>query len=115
MKIKTIMMSFSDGEYGKIFKADVITHEGKSWIVPEWLENSATGKMKPVRLILLDSLPHQKIPVGAKDRPADFVLNKPIPMCVFDGQIPHETTFEFHILESPQGLLIDVPKGQTLH
>lgn len=108
-------MSFSDGEYGKIFKVDVIKYKDKFWIVPEWLENKAIGKMKPVRLILLDSLPHQKIPVSAKDRPADFVLNKPIPMCVFDGQIPHETTFEFHILENPQDVLIDIPKEQTFH
>jgi len=87
---------FSDSVPGHLLKCDTIEWQGKFWLVPEWIENHSTGKMRPVRIICLDSLPHRVLPLGAPDH---FALDIPIPKCVFDGKIPQETPFE--IVENP--------------
>src|SRR4030042_3567666 len=99
MKIYTTLITFTDADLGKILKCDTIEFENKLWLVPEWLENATTGKMQPLRIIRLDCLPHQKI---QNSTPADFVLNTPIPKCVFGGEIPPQTTLNFQIVESPE-------------
>lgn len=105
MKIYKTLVSFTDANLGKIMKCDTIQIGDKTWLVPEWKDNTATGKSKPTRMILLDSLPHRKIsdPSG----PADFVLNVPIPRCVFDGVIPQGTTLQFQIAEG-QDIVFDI-------
>ena len=111
MKIFKTFITFTDAEPGKILKCDTIEFEGKFWLVPEWLEKAAIGEMQPLRIICLDLLPHQKIQRGT---PADFVLNDPIPKCVFDGEIPPQTTLNFRILESPE-IWVEIPKKSLLH
>ena len=111
MKILKTLLAFSDSDPGKIFSCDTIEMDGKFWLVPDWIENYATRKSKPIRIICLDYLPHQK--TGA-DEMADFVLNVPIPKCVFDGEIPSETTLNFHIVEDPE-IFFDNPKKSNLH
>ncbi len=111
MKILKTLITFTDTDLGKILKCDTIEFEGKLWLVPEWLENAATGEMQPLRIICLDLLPHQKI---QRSTPADFVLNAPIPKCVFDGEIPSETTLNFQIVESP-AIWVVIPKQSMLH
>jgi hypothetical protein len=108
MKILKTLITFTDANLGIILKCDTIEFEGKYWLVPEWLENATTGKMQPLRIICLDLLPHQKTSL------VDFVLNDPIPKCVFDGEIPVETTLNFQIVESPQ-IWVDIPKQSKLH
>lgn len=111
MKILKTLVTFNDSDLGKILECDTIEFKGKFWLVPEWLENATTGKMQPLRIICLDLLPHQNI---LHPHPANFVLNDPIPKCVFDGEIPVETTLNFQIVESPQ-IWIDIPKQSKLH
>jgi hypothetical protein len=98
-------------ENATIQKCEVTEHEGKFWIVADSLENIATGKITPIRLILLDNLKHQK----KTDSPSmfvDFLVNDPIPRCVFDGQVPPGTSFQ--VLEMP--LITDnIPKQSTFH
>jgi len=109
MRIYRTLMAFSDSAPGKVFLSDTIEYDNKFWLVPEWTENKLIRKMRPTRIILLNSLPHQKTNNPAA--PADFFLNKPIPKCVFDGQVPPETTFEFHIVENPE-IFLDIPTVQ---
>jgi hypothetical protein len=98
MKILKTMMAISDAEDGRIYKVDTIEHEGKFWIVPEWIDNKVTGWSSPTRIILLDVLPHQKSPGG----PADFVLNYGMPKSVFyEGRIPPQPEHRFVVIENP--------------
>ncbi|MFH1080743.1 MAG: hypothetical protein V1766_10900 [Pseudomonadota bacterium] len=98
-----------DAVSGHLLKCDTIEFGGKFWLVPLWIENHATGKMRPERIICLDCLPHQQLPQVAQE---DFVLHVPIPKCVFDGKIPDETAYNFEIVENPE---IDVYIPKKLH
>lgn len=61
---------------------DVLGHKGAIWLVPQWLNNHATGKSKPARIIGLDFFPHQKMEfLGCQ-----YLLNQPMPRAVFDGR-----------------------------
>ena len=64
---------------------DTIEHEGKLWLVPDWIYNTNEGWKRPERIILLNSLPHMKIPpenpISAE---ADFVLGYSIPITALD-------------------------------
>ena len=84
-KILKTMISFSDFELGKTFLVDTIECEGAYWLVPEWLGNPAERWQMPARIICLDGLIHQ---ATHQERPADFVLRKRLPKCVWDGQPP---------------------------
>lgn len=109
MKIYKTLMFFSDSDPGHIFACDTIEENGKFWLVPDWLENIATKTRTPIRMICLDGIKHQKVESG---KPSDFVLNDPIPKCVFDGQIPPGTSYQ--IVENP--LITDeVPDGAKFH
>lgn len=109
MKIYKTLMFFSDSDPGHIFACDTIESDGKFWLVPDWLDNIATKKRTPIRMICLDGIKHQRVAVG---KPSDFVLNEPIPKCVFDGQAPQGTSFQ--IVENPL-ITDDIPKQSTFH
>ena len=100
------MVAFSDGG-GEIYKADTIEHEGKMWLVPQWLEAPSEGWKIPERIVLLDSLPHQKT-LGSSF--GDFVLNSPIPKAVFDGPIQQLQGSGFVVVERPD-IRIPIPRG----
>jgi hypothetical protein len=60
---------------------DTIEHEGKFWLVPGWIYNTNEGWKRPERIILLDSLPHIKIPPeNPMSAEADFFLGYSIPI-----------------------------------
>jgi hypothetical protein len=100
------LVAFSDSNPGKIFLCDTIEYEGQNWLVPDWITNNAIRKMRPSRLVLLDSLRHQK--TAKVNAPSDFVLNDSIPKCVFDGKIPAEIAGKFHVIENPD-IWVDIP------
>lgn len=84
-----------------IFQMDVIEHEGKFWLVPYWLNNPATGRSKPLRLIALETIQHQRVdsaPFG------DFAVNVPIPKAVIDGRVQQQQGFglnNYIVVEAP--------------
>src|SRR4051794_29175213 len=90
-----------EGE-GTISQMDAIEHDGKFWLVPIWLENPAIKKIKPLRLILLDSLQHQRF-----DPPTqfgDFAVNDPIPKDVLKGRVQQQQGFGLNmyvVIEEP--------------
>ncbi len=106
MKIYKTMMSISDDPAGggNIYKADTIKHEGQMWIVPEWIDIEGEGWSKPARLILLDYLPHQ---VSNGDF-GDYILNSPIPISVWNGQVPPELKNQYIVIEAPD---LKVPRS----
>lgn len=52
---------------------------GKLWLVPQWLEQPATARRKPERMIRFDNLAHQPMPDG-------YLVNAPIPIAVLQGE-----------------------------
>ncbi len=77
-----VTISGDESSGGKVYKMDTIEHDAKFWLVPEWLESQDGDWTQPARIILLDTLPHQK----SGGTFGDFVLNRPIPKNVIDGR-----------------------------
>ncbi len=110
MKIyKTVVAISGDPKYqGKVFAMPTIEYEGKMWLVPDWIVHREKGYMRPVRIILLDTLPHQKS--GGPDR--DYILNSPLPKAVYDGQTPPQSEVQYVVIEAPD---IKVRDPNALH
>ena len=110
MKIlKTLVFFSGDPELqGQICAMDTIEFEGKMWLVPEWLDNREEGFSYPARIILLDTLPHEK----SKSPLEDFLLTDPLPKAVFDGQVPPESELDYVVVERPD---IQVRDRRALH
>jgi len=83
---------------------DTIEHKGKLWLVPGWIEKPLEGYSRPARIICLSLLPHQK---RGANFPVQYVLSKPIPKSVLDGQIPKKPKFFFQIVEAPD-IFLDI-------
>lgn len=98
---------FSDSAPRDLLSCDTIKWQGKFWLVPSWLENLSTGRMRPLRIIALDSFGYRILPQGS---PEAFAIDTQVPKCVFDGQSPPGTTFE--IVESPE---VEFPIPELLH
>jgi hypothetical protein len=87
-----------------ICEVDTIEHEGKLWLVPEWIDgHPSKGFSTPARAIRIDSLPRS----GTLDRP---VLYDPIPQDVFDGKV----TGQFEVVELPN-LFVQIGTPGNLH
>jgi hypothetical protein len=89
---------------------DVIEHDGEFWLVPEWLDNQVRRLTKPLRIVSLRTLPHQRI--AGKDHPPDFVVNDPVPKYVFDGRTPPQEADKYVVVEGPE---IYIPLASRLH
>jgi hypothetical protein len=78
MKVFITLVRQADDD--EIVACDTIEHEGKFWLVPEWLTGPIAGTEKPARLIGLHGLPTQ--PAGLTYRQyhpnADSVLLIPL-------------------------------------
>ena len=109
MRIFKTLYFYLDAEPGHVFSCDTIELQGSMWLVPAWTVNFTTAMMRPERIICLDHLPHQKT---SQNHPAHFVVNIPIPKCVFDGEIPPETSYKFEIVENP---VIEMHDQEQLH
>ncbi len=110
MKIlKTLVYFSGDLEFqGQICAMDTIEFEGKMWLVPVWLDNREEGFSYPARIILLDTLPHEK----SRSPLEDFLLTDPLPKAVFDGQVPPESELDYVVVERPD---IQVRDRRALH
>ena len=81
-----------------VIEIDTIKHDGKMWLVPEWIEGPTEGLTMPARIICLDTLRHQAMP---ENNPADFVVNDPIPKTILGGQSPPEAESRYVVIERP--------------
>ena len=82
----------------RIDKIDTIEHEGKFWLVPQWLDIPAEGWTMPARIILLDTLRHQRLEPGGL---ADFLLNDPLPKAVLEGHVLTEQAKQYVVVDKP--------------
>jgi hypothetical protein len=97
MKVLKVGIGSDDGT---IHKCDAIEHEGKLWLVPEWLDVPAQGVTKPRRIIRMDTLRHQRMKNPAYK--LDYVLNDYMPKAVLDGKAPPEQACLYEIVELPE-------------
>jgi len=102
MKIFSTLLSLEDDMTGTIYLMDTIQHEGRFWLVPQWLEAPSQGWRKPARIICLDLLPHQTM----SSHKADFLLNQPLPRCAYDGTVPTQLEKQLVVIIAPE---IQVP------
>lgn len=95
--------TFVTTDDGKVHATDTIVHEGGLWLVPYWLDTPYPNMQKPVRIIRLDTLPHQSLgDISGTGVPA-YILRDPMPRSVFDG-----------IARSLSGQQYDVQEGPNL-
>ena len=81
----------------EVHKVDTIEWQGKFWLVPLWVEAKDLGLQRPVRIISLSDLAHQKGGPGA-----DFVLTDPLPKEFFDLAGPSAQEGRFVVVEKPE-------------
>lgn len=105
MKIYHAIIQIQDD--GSTATIDAIEYKGKFWLVPEWLEMPHEGLTMPARIILVDGLPHQRFEDG---KPADAVVNCPIPKAVLNGETQKQSEVQFVVVERPD-IRIQGPRG----
>jgi hypothetical protein len=97
MKIFKAMVVSADGP---LYQIDVIEHDKKLWLVPQWLDSPAEGVSRPARIIRMDTLPHQKNLPGSPY--GDYVLNEPVPTELLNLQTPKQPIDGFEFQEMPE-------------
>jgi hypothetical protein len=80
-KIFKVVLAYDDRP--GLYSMDAIEHEDKLWLVPSWLEHPSGKYQIPMRIICLETFPHQRTP----DTPGiDFALNVPLPRAACEGR-----------------------------
>ncbi|OPY78174.1 MAG: hypothetical protein A4E65_02390 [Syntrophorhabdus sp. PtaU1.Bin153] len=103
--LKTLVPIENEG----IFLIDTIEHEGRLWLVPEWIDDMPKGGLcRPARLISLTHLPHT--PALGK---ADYVLNALLPRAVLGGHVPPGSEQLYVVRELP-GITVDIQDGDSV-
>jgi hypothetical protein len=69
---------------GDVLMMDTIRHDGKLWLVPEWLDRIDEGWRTPTRIVCMHGLQYQEI--TDDNEGADFLLNHEMPKAVLDGE-----------------------------
>jgi hypothetical protein len=93
MKVLTLLVGQDDGVIEAYFG---VKHEGKLWLVPSWLIETATGFATPERMIRIDSF--QESDGGKFD-----YLNIQLPKAVIEGVSQDTLGYEVRSLpDSPR-------------
>lgn len=87
MKILKCIIGLSDGFVGQ---CDGIAHEGKLWLVPQWLEHKTEPFAIPARIIRFDCFPHQSTAGDGLDYQN---IQLPIPESSLLGELPPHIEF----------------------
>ena len=86
---------------------DVIEFDGQVWLVPEWLDIPDEKVTMPVRIVLLDVIPHERGTASPQ-----IVVSGPVPKSVFEGRIPPELESQYVVIERPD---IRLPLPSATH
>jgi hypothetical protein len=88
---------------GVTVTCDGIEHEGKLWLVPEWLAHPNKPLAKPARIIRFDHFPHQAM---AEDDLEYQNIRAPISESALRGEVPPGVEYE----DLPRNLYVRIPK-----
>jgi len=100
--VGTMMVNvMEDDGKSTICHIETINFEGKTWLVPEWLDNKAEGWTTPKRIFrpLAKAAYQQRVADLSGD--LSELLTSPIPISVLNGQIPPGRENEFVVVERP--------------
>jgi hypothetical protein len=86
----------NDGVH-EIHFIDVVEYAGQFWLVPAWVDDPALNTTRPVLIVSLATIPHER--AGKTD--PQFVVKDPIPKCILNGQIPPALAHKYLVLEQP--------------
>ena len=78
------MVFIRRGGKTELSKCDTIKHEGKLWLVPEWIEDPPAEVITPKRMVCFADLQYQVLKPGALY--GDFLLKESMPKDVLDGK-----------------------------
>jgi hypothetical protein len=106
----TVMVFLDQDDSGGIYQMECIEREGKTWLVPLWLEPLSKEYRTPGRLILLDNLPHQD---NGPDSPfGRYTLNIALPKAFLSlGQL--QATPPFVVVDLPDA--DQIPTSDQVH
>lgn len=90
------MVIIQDANGNGIHRMDVIEFEGKTWLVPEWLDMPSAQVTMPARIVLVDTLPHERAPGSDQ-----IVLTAPVPINVLEGRASPEQEARYVVVERP--------------
>lgn len=96
--------------YG-LHMADAIEYQGGVWLVSKWLKDEVTGRMKPERIIRIDTLKHQRSNFAG----ASIVLSQPLPEDVLSGASTLVGGQQFDVIEAPEIEVQGAPAGTFKH
>lgn len=88
----------SDGT--SIFDLPAIEHQGKLWLVPQWLESTDGVWIRPALIISTENLHVQDL--RGKGHAADFAVNAPIPKAVLEGRVRSPEAAGYVMVERPE-------------
>lgn len=91
----------------RIVKVDTIRHDGRLWLVPEWIEVPSEGWSRPRRIVLLAEEAVEPTTTGG----ATFLLKTPMPKAVLDGLSRSGSAGEYVVVEEPEIRLLAGGKG----
>lgn len=91
---------------GGIHTVDTIEHEGKLWLVPNWLDDLAEGVTMPSRIIRLDVLRYERM--GTEG----FALRDPMPKALLERRTPPKPIPGYEYQELPD---IRFPLARSSH
>jgi hypothetical protein len=84
----------------EVLTCDAVFHEGKYWLVPEWLEDNESGSRVPARLVCISNLRHQ---VHLDSEVHQLTVNEPVPREILDGTAEKDKLGKFLVAENPAG------------
>jgi hypothetical protein len=111
--MKILSVAFSIEGDTRIMKGDAIEHEGRLWLVVQWLGNPAEGPAKPRRLIELDQFQLRGFPQTTQF--GDGAVGYPIPKGLLDFPIPSQLEGRFVVLEEPDITIQSGEIQRTMH
>jgi hypothetical protein len=111
MKVFTVAFSIEGDQ--NIMKGDAIEHEGRLWLVVQWLEHRTEGFAKPRRLIALDAFGLERFPQPTHF--GDAAASTPIPKGLLEFPIAPQLAGRFDVLEQPDVTLPSSAVHRTMH
>ena len=98
-RIFQTMISFDEGG-PTLTQVDTIEHQGRLWLVGEWLENRTKGYRIPTRLVCPGMHRFQPNPQPGFGR-IDYSISAPVSKAVYEGRAQPSGTDGYEILERP--------------